>query len=344
MQRSTRSSTAAALMTTKRTTPKAQPPSLKKRLSETSRASDKATSARKRTKTEREVKQSGPDDNPSHASLDVSGTPSDRNNDGSKGNLSDTKWKAWSKDAHASPFPEFGRPTERECRQSHRILEKMHAETVRKNFEYTDNPEMHYPYVMDALIVATLSQATSWSNAQRAMKSMTEVYGSPFEYQAILDGGEEKLVAALRPGGMQNRKGKMVMQILVDVKERHGRWDLNHLFDVSDDDAVKELLTYKGVGPKSAFCILSICLQRNSFAVDTHIYRIAGLWGWIPKTATREKAQAHLDAMVPNDIKFSMHYLLIVHGRECPVCKGNGNPKATCEYKTRMKDVGDEIG
>lgn len=336
MRRSTRSSTAAALTTAKRTTSKSQPQIAGKRWSENSRTPGEVLSGRKRVKT------GGRGEHPSPPS-DAPGTTSKTNNGTSTGTLGDTKWKAWSKDAHASPFPDFGRPTEQECRQSHRVLKKMHAETVRKNFEYTDNPEMHYPYVMDALIVATLSQATSWSNAQRAMKSMTEVYGSPFEYQAILDGGEDKLVTALRPGGMQNRKAKMVMQILRDVKERHGKWDLNHLFDVSDDDAVKELLTYKGVGPKSAFCILSICLQRNSFAVDTHIYRIAGLWGWIPKTATREKAQAHLDAMVPNDIKFSMHYLLIVHGRECPLCKGNGSPKATCEFRTRMKDEAEVI-
>jgi endonuclease III len=214
----------------------------------------------------------------------------------------------------------------------------MHGDTVRKNFEYTDNPGLHYPYVMDALIVATLSQATSWANAQRAMKSMTAVYGSAFAYQKILDGGEEKLRDALRPGGMQNRKAKMVMQILLDVRARHGDWDLNHLFNATDDDAVKELISYKGVGPKSALCILSICLQRDSFAVDTHIYRISGLWGCRPEKASREKAQAHLDARIPNDIKFALHYLLIVHGRECEVCRGNGNPKGKCEYKRRYKE------
>jgi endonuclease-3 len=177
---------------------------------------------------------------------------------------------------------------------------------------------------MDALIVATLSQATSWANAQRAMKSMTTVYGSAFSYQKILDGGEDKLRDALRPGGMQNRKAKMVMQILLNVRARHGKCDLNHLFNARDDDAVKELISYKGVGPKSALCILSICLQRDSFAVDTHIYRISGLWGWRPEKANRVKAQAHLDAKIPNEIKFALHYLLIVHWRECEVCKGNG--------------------
>ena len=255
----------------------------------------------------------------------------------SKATLSETKWKSWSKDAHTSPFPDFPHPTEQECQQSHRILESLHGDTVRKNFDYTENPGMHYPYVMDALVVATLSQATSWANAQRAMKSMTTIYGSPFAYQKILDGGEEQLITALRPGGMQNRKAKMLLQILNDVRARRGKWDLNHLFACSDDDAVKELMSYKGVGPKSAFCILSICLQRESFAVDTHIYRISGLWGWRPEQTNREKTQAHLDKRIPDKIKFALHYLLIVHGRECEVCRGSGNPRGRCEYKELLK-------
>ncbi|KZM22459.1 DNA-(apurinic or apyrimidinic site) lyase [Ascochyta rabiei] len=245
----------------------------------------------------------------------------------------DTKYKTWFKHAHFSPFPNFESPTEEQCRRTHEILEQMHGDTVRKNFAEMSNPEQHYPHVMDALVVAQLSQATAWSNAQRAMRNMANVYGSTFAYQKILDGGVEKLQDALRPGGMQNRKAKMLTKLLLDVKERHGNWDLDFLFKLSNEDAMKEVLQYHGIGPKSAFCLLSICLQRQSFAVDTHIYRITGLWGWRPKNASREKAQSHLDAKIPSELKFALHYLFIVHGRECPVCRGNGNVLAECEFE-----------
>ncbi|KAF1924866.1 uncharacterized protein M421DRAFT_424287 [Didymella exigua CBS 183.55] len=84
---------------------------------------------------------------------------------------------------------------------------------------------------------------------------------------------------------------------------------------------------------------MSICLQRQSFAVDTHIHLITGLWGWRPKDASREKAQAHLDAMIPVELKFALHYLFIVHGRECPQCCGNANAKALCEFKQEVKKI-----
>ena len=129
----------------------------------------------------------------------------------------------------------------------------------------------------------------------------------------------------------------MLTQLLEDVKARHGNWNLDFLFEYSDEDAMKEVLQYHGTGPKSAFCLL-----RQSFAVDTYIYRITELWSWRPEDASREKAQAHLDARVPSELKFALHYLFIVHGRECSRCRGNGDGKAVCQFEEELKNVGNE--
>jgi endonuclease III-like uncharacterized protein len=55
----------------------------------------------------------------------------------------------------------------------------MHGKTVKENFA-DDVDAAHYPHVMDAVVVAALSQATSWSKAKRAMANMDLVYGSRF--------------------------------------------------------------------------------------------------------------------------------------------------------------------
>ncbi|KAM6532741.1 hypothetical protein FALCPG4_005793 [Fusarium falciforme] len=116
------------------------------------------------------------------------------------------------------PFPDFLRFTRRECKTAHDILEGLHGDAVREIFTAPDAPAEDYPYAMDALVVAALSQATSWSNVRRAMQSMKDIYGSPFAYSSIVKGGTDKLVDALRPGGMQNRKAKILMTLLEDVK------------------------------------------------------------------------------------------------------------------------------
>lgn len=215
----------------------------------------------------------------------------------------------------------------------------MHQDAVDAESKDPDLPET-IPHVLDAIIVAILSQATGWSNAKRAMYNMRDVYGSVFAYDAIQAGGLEKLQETLRPGGLHVRKGKLIWGVLEQMQERHGKWDLDYLFEKTDDEAMQELMRYKGMGPKSAFVVLGWCLKRNPFTVDTHVYRIAGLWGWRPHDASRESTQKHLDAVVPRELKFDLHFLLIQHGRTCPVCRGGSKSKEKCVAREKMDMLG----
>ncbi|RSM08705.1 hypothetical protein CDV31_008047 [Fusarium ambrosium] len=242
--------------------------------------------------------------------------------------------------AKPSPFPDFLRPTPSECKKAHDILKGLHGDAVREVFTAPDAPAEDYPYAMDALVVAALSQATSWSNVRKAMQSMKDVYGSPFAYSSIVEGGNDKLVDALRPGGMQNRKAKILMTLLNDVKSKYGKWDLQHLFTKTDDEVIAEVTQFWGIGLKCAHSLISICLKRDVFAIDTHIYRLSGLWGWRPAEATILRAQAHLDARIPNELKFPLHYLMIAHGSACLRCRENGKPRGHCKFeKLAKKDL-----
>jgi endonuclease-3 len=188
----------------------------------------------------------------------------------------DKKWKSWSANATSTPYPDFGHPTPRECQLAHDMLYSLHNYAVEAEFDDENTPET-IPFVLDAMLVAVLSQATSWSNAKRAMNSLKATYGSVFAYDSIFSAGPEKLQDTIRCGGLHVRKTKIIFSILEDVKARYGRWNLDHLLEESDEDAMKELIRYKYIGPKSAFVVMGWCMRRNRFTVDTHVYRIAGL-------------------------------------------------------------------
>ncbi|KAJ5946169.1 hypothetical protein N7454_003008 [Penicillium verhagenii] len=103
---------------------------------------------------------------------------------------------------------------------------------------------------------------------------------------------------------------------------------LNHLHGLSSEDAMKQLLTYPGVGPKTAACVLLFCLQRPCFAVDTHIFRLSQWLGWVPPddgqlTVNEVTAFKHLEVRVPNNLKYSLHQLFIRHGKGCTRCRAN---------------------
>lgn len=249
--------------------------------------------------------------------------------------VAEKKWKSWSAHATTTPYPDFGHPTHRECQIAYDVLHKLHNDAVEAEID-EHTPET-IPFVLDAMIVAVLSQATSWNNAKRAMDSMKDTYGSVFAYDKIYAGGPEKLQETIRCGGLHIRKTKIIMSILDEVKRRYGRWNLDHLLEASDEDAMKELMSYKYIGSKSAFVVMGWCLKRKRFTVDTHVYRIAGLWGWRPKEATRENTQLHLDAVIPADLKIKLHFFLIQHGRTCPACRGGSRDTTGCETHKEIK-------
>ena len=133
---------------------------------------------------------------------------------------------------------------------------------------------------------------------------------------------------AIRSGGLANKKAATIQNILHSIREKHGEHSLQHLAvaessgrRMSDNEIMKELISYDGLGPKTASCVLLFSLGRNSFAVDTHEFRLSKLLGWVPQKSNRVLAQAHLNIRVPDELKYDLHLLMIQHGRLCKGCK-----------------------
>lgn len=100
---------------------------------------------------------------------------------------------------------------------------------------------------------------------------------------------------------------------------------LDYLHNLSDTDAMIKLTSFNGIGFKTASCVLLFCMSRESFAVDTHVFRIARFLNWVPPDkATRETAFWHLDARLPGAHKYALHQLFIKHGRTCKWCRAGG--------------------
>ena len=97
---------------------------------------------------------------------------------------------------------------------------------------------------------------------------------------------------------------------------------LDHLHALSSDEALSTLIKYPGIGPKTASCVLLFCMQRPSFAVDTHVFRLCKWLNWVPPTkATRNSTYSHCEVRVPDELKYPLHQLLIRHGKTCPRCR-----------------------
>ncbi len=179
--------------------------------------------------------------------------------------------------------------------------------------------------VLESLIVTILSQNTNDINRDKAYAKLRERFTS---WQEIHDAPEKDIAEAIRVGGLANIKSKRIKEILHSIREERGSFDLSFLRNLSSEEAEKALLSYKGVGLKTAKVVLMFSLGKNVFPVDTHIHRLSKRLGFVRENATREKTHQIMGELVPPEKMYPFHLNLISHGRKictarnprCPIC------------------------
>lgn len=234
-----------------------------------------------------------------------------------------------------TPFPEHVLPTAQEAEQVAWILGEFHGYKRESDGgkglpRYTTPKEDDkwggcgdVPSVLDAVIRTVLSCNTSSRNSVAAHRSLTQRFGVR-NWEAIHAAPEAELVDAIRCGGLANNKAKTIKGILAQTKHKYGQLSLDHLHAASDDEIMRELVSFNGVGPKVASCVLAFCIGRESMAVDTHVFRLCKMLGWVPEKANRDQTYYHLHERVPGHLKYALHVLLIKHGKMCANCSAKG--------------------
>ncbi|KAL4245380.1 hypothetical protein ABKN59_009486 [Abortiporus biennis] len=245
------------------------------------------------------------------------------------------KLKLLAEHALASPFPDFPHPTLKETYEIHRILTNEHPDITISASAPTDSNNSaktcgSVPNVLESLIGTILSQNTSARNSTAAKRSLDQTFGRN-NFEAIAMASKAEVVESIKMGGLANKKADVIQNILKEVKQRYGVYSLQHLAGVveggedtkgkgiaaSDEEAMKELVSYNGV-------------------VDTHVFRLTRLLGWVPDKADRVTAQAHLDLKIPDELKYGLHVLMVGHGRRCKGCKA-GKSSSKCVLKDWLK-------
>ena len=101
---------------------------------------------------------------------------------------------------------------------------------------------------------------------------------------------------------------------------------LDHYYALPTYDAIFTFVKYPGIGVKTAACTALFCMQRDCFAVDTHVFRLAQWLGWVPpneKKVGRDTTFSHLEVRIPDELKYDLHQLFIKHGKTCPRCRAS---------------------
>ena len=160
------------------------------------------------------------------------------------------------------------------------------------------------PYTL-VVAVALSAQATD-IGVNKATRALFREVDTPAKMVAL---GLDELKRHIKTIGLFNTKAKNVIALSQMLIDDYGGEVPN------DRDALERL---PGVGRKTANVVLNVAFGAETFAVDTHIFRVGNRTG-LARGKTPLAVELKLDKATPQPFRLHAHHWLILHGRY--VCK-----------------------
>jgi len=190
---------------------------------------------------------------------------------------------------------------------------------------------------LDELMLTILSQNTSDTNRDRAYESLRERFR---DWEEVRLAARSEVEDAIRSAGLWKQKARTLQEALDAIHAEQGDLDLSHLHRMSDAEVIEYLTRFRGVGVKTAACVLCFAMGRPYMPVDTHVHRVTRRLGLIPADITADQAHWLLnhDSSVPAELRFSFHIQLIRHGRA--VCRASRPACRSCVLEGLCPRIG----
>ena len=162
-----------------------------------------------------------------------------------------------------------------------------------------DNPdpqtELEYGNVYQLLVAVVLSAQATDVGVNKATRALFREVQTPMQMVAL---GEERLKQHIKTIGLFNSKAKNVIALSERLVAQFGG-------EVPRDRDV--LTTLPGVGRKTANVVLNCAFGEETFAVDTHVFRVGNRTG-LARGKTPEQVEAQLDRKVPAPFRAGAHH------------------------------------
>ena len=168
----------------------------------------------------------------------------------------------------------------------------------------TTELEFGNPYQL--LVAVVLSAQATDASVNIAMPAAVRANQ---DARQMVDFGEDRLRDAIKTIGLFNTKAKNVIALSQALIDRH---------DGEVPRTREELQALPGVGRKTANVVLNTAFGEETFAVDTHVFRVCNRTGLAPGK-TVDEVEARLEKIVPQPFRRDAHHWLILHGRY--ICK-----------------------
>ena len=205
------------------------------------------------------------------------------------------------------------------------------AERVRAIFERlaaaNPEPKSELESVNDFtfLVAVVLSAQATDAGVNKATRALFKVADTP---RRMLDLGLDSLTEQIRTVGLFRTKAKNVIALSEALLRDHGGEVPN---------SREALVLLPGVGPKTANVVLNNSFGQETFAVDTHVFRVSNRIPIAPGK-TPAAVEEGLERLIKAPYRRHAHHWLILHGRYTCVARNPHCPRCVISDLCRWPD------
>lgn len=186
---------------------------------------------------------------------------------------------------------------------------------------------------IDELIYIHLSKKTNEHGYVQAYDRLQAAFP---DWRGLADADPQTVRELIKAAGLGNQRTNELLANVRTIKKKFGAETLEPLHDWSEKKVYDFLVTLRGIGPKSALCIMMYALRRKVFPVDTHVQVVCERLGFLKSGLHHDEAQEVLANLFPKKLRYSLHVNMLAHGRKIckktkPIC-GNCQLSKFCMY------------
>lgn len=195
---------------------------------------------------------------------------------------------------------------------------KLITQYLDKNFPNVDC-ELNFSNNLELIIAVLLSAQCKDEYVNRATKKLFEKYKTIDDYAEAKVEDIEKLIKTL---GLYKAKSKNIVGMANMLRD---------VYDYKIPTTREELIKLPGVGRKTANVVLSVGFNIPAIAVDTHVERVAKMFGLADKNDNPLQVEKKLMELFPMKDWGKIHHQLIHLGRYKLPARGEKNLDAELE-------------
>ncbi|MEM2089754.1 MAG: endonuclease III [Candidatus Pacearchaeota archaeon] len=174
------------------------------------------------------------------------------------------------------------------------------------------------------LIACLLSLRSKDATTEKVSEKLFKVADTP---EKIVKLPVKKLEKLIFSSTYYKRKARTLKHVAKELIER---------FNGRVPSTREELLSIKGIGPKTANIVLAFAYKKQALPIDTHCHRIPNRLGWI-KTKNPRETEKELEKLLPKRYWREFNALFVLFGKT--ICTAVSPRCSKCPIRRYCKRV-----